>query len=77
MINNAANTSAITISLSPYTWNRLTDAVKTAAANKNITLALITTNYQDDNRFGTMLTKTAQALTATELEQVHSNLGLS
>lgn len=77
IIDNAANTSAITISLSPYTWYRLTDAVRTAATEKNITLALITTNYQDDSRFGTMLTKEAQTLSSDEIEQVQSNLGLN
>ncbi len=53
IIENAINTSAITISLSPYTWYRLTDAIKEAATAKNITLALITTNYSDDSRWTT------------------------
>lgn len=52
ILNNAANTSAITISLSPYTWYRLTDANKTLATSKNINLELISTNYpEDDSRF--------------------------
>lgn len=53
IITNAANTSAITISLSPYTWYRLTDAIRELAKSKNITLALITTNYSDDTRWAT------------------------
>lgn len=53
IIQNAANTSKITISVSPYTWYRLTDEIKAAAAAKNITLALITTNYNDDSRWVT------------------------
>jgi hypothetical protein len=53
IINNAINTSKITISLSPYTWYRLTDAIREAAASKNITLELITTNYVDDSRWTT------------------------
>lgn len=53
IITNAANTSAITISLSPYTWYRLTDAIRELATSKNITLALITTNYSDDTRWVT------------------------
>ena len=40
IINNAANESAINIKLSQYTWYNLTDSIKTAAANKNITLLL-------------------------------------
>lgn len=50
IISNAINTSAITISLSPYTWNRLTDTIKSAASEKNITLALISTNWVEDKR---------------------------
>lgn len=53
IIQNAANTSKITISVSPYTWYRLTDEIKAAATAKNITLALITTNYTDDSRWVT------------------------
>jgi hypothetical protein len=53
IIQNAANTSKITISVSPYTWYRLTDEIKAAATAKNITLALITTNYNDDSRWVT------------------------
>lgn len=34
IVNNAANTSAITISVSPYTWNLLSDDIKTEASNK-------------------------------------------
>lgn len=51
IVSEVVNTKAITISLSPYTYNRLTDAIKTAASAKNITLALLTGNYIDeDNR---------------------------
>lgn len=57
IIDNAINTSSITISLSPYTWYRLTDSIKTAAKAKNINLALITTNYNDDSRFAQMVTE--------------------
>jgi hypothetical protein len=53
IVNNAINTSKITISLSPYTWYRLTDEIKATAASKNITLELITTNYVDDSRWAT------------------------
>lgn len=53
IVNNAINTSKITISVSPYTWYRLTDAIKATAKSKNITLELITTNYADDSRWAT------------------------
>ena len=36
MVNNAVNTSTITISVSPYTWNLLTDEIKNTASSKNI-----------------------------------------
>ena len=51
ILNNAANTSAITISVSPYTWYRLTDSIRELAKSKNITLELISTNYPDDVRW--------------------------
>lgn len=50
IINNAANTSKITISVSPYTWYRLSDSIRTTAAEKNIVLEVIETNSIDDNR---------------------------
>lgn len=56
IISNAANTSAITISLSPYTYYRLTDDIRSSAAAKNITLALIMTNYTDYSRIEVLRT---------------------
>lgn len=50
IINNAINTNKITISLSPYTYYGLTETTKSLAAQKNITLELITTNASDDSR---------------------------
>lgn len=51
IVSNATNTKAITIYLSPYTYNRLTDTIKTNASEKSITLSLLTGNYIDeDNR---------------------------
>ena len=50
IINNAANTSAITISLSPHTYHQLSDTIKTTAASKNITLELLTANASQDSR---------------------------
>ena len=51
ILSKAINTSKITISLSPYTYYRLTDENKTLASEKNINLELITTNFTDDTRF--------------------------
>ena len=50
IISAAANTNAITISVSPYTYNLLSQADFDLAASKNITIALITTNYVEDRR---------------------------
>lgn len=50
ILSNAANTTKITIYLSPHTYYGLTEANKTLAAEKNITLSLITTNVSEDNR---------------------------
>ena len=65
IVNNAANPSAITISVSPYTWYRLTDEIKTAASAKNITIALLTGNYQDDSRWGNKVDSDSLATVAT------------
>lgn len=50
IIEAAANTNKITISVSPYTYNLLGPADFELAASKNITIALITTNYVEDRR---------------------------
>lgn len=50
ILSEAANTNAITIYLSPHTYYGLTDANKTLATEKNITLSLIATNTTEDNR---------------------------
>lgn len=50
ILSEAANTNAITIWLSPHTYYGLTDANKTLAAEKNITLSLIATNTSEDVR---------------------------
>ena len=57
IINKAANTSSITISVSPYTYNLLSDADFELATSKNITIALITTNYVEDKRLGQIANK--------------------
>lgn len=50
IISTAANTNKITISVSPYTYNLLGPSDFELAASKNITIALITTNYVEDRR---------------------------
>ena len=83
IISAAANTNAITISVSPYTYNLLSQSDFELAASKNITIALLTTNYVEDRRLGAIadkaeknevLLKTEQTLTDEELAQVHKNL---
>ena len=50
IISNAANTKAITISVSPYTYYLLDESDFELAASKNITIELLTTNYVEDKR---------------------------
>ena len=57
IIANAANENAITISVSPYTYNLLDTSDFELAANKNITIALISTNYVEDKRLGAISNK--------------------
>lgn len=47
ILDNAANTKAITITVSPYTYLRLTNSNKELAASKNITLELNEVNSQE------------------------------
>ena len=51
IISNAVNENAITISVSPYTYNLLGPADFELATSKNITIKLVTTNYVEDKRF--------------------------
>ena len=54
IVNHAINTSTITISVSPYTWNHLSETFRSNALAKNIKIELITTNYVDDIRWGAL-----------------------
>ena len=85
IISEAANTNSITISVSPYTYNLLGPSDFELAASKNITIALLTTNYVEDRRLGNIaskadksevLLKTEQVLTDEELTQISNNLKL-
>lgn len=55
IIDNAANTSAITISLSPHTYHQLSDTIKATATSKNITLELLTANASQDSRLAWLI----------------------
>lgn len=83
IISKAANTSKITISVSPYTYNLLGSSDFELAKSKNITIELLTANYVEDRRLGAIvnkadktdvLFKTEQTLTDEELAQVRKNL---
>lgn len=50
IISAAANTSKITISVSPYTYYLLKQTDFDLAASKNITIELLATNYTEDKR---------------------------
>lgn len=70
IVSNAINTSAITISVSPYTWNRLTDEIKSAASAKKITIALLEGNMEDDNRLKVIPTLATKDELATKQEKI-------
>lgn len=57
IISKAANTNKITISVSPYTYYLLKDSDFELAASKNITIELLTNNYQEDRRLGEIANK--------------------
>jgi hypothetical protein len=54
IIEAAANTNKITISVSPYTYNLLRPADFELASSKNITIELLTTNYIEDRRLSAL-----------------------
>ena len=54
IISMAANTNPITISVSPYTYNLLSQSDFEQAANKNITIELLSNNYTEDRRLSTI-----------------------
>jgi hypothetical protein len=67
IIDNAANTNAITISVSPYTYNLLSQADFDLAASKNITIALLSTNYIEDKRLGEIAGKADKTYVDTKI----------
>ena len=57
IISEATNTSAITISVSPYTYYLLSDADFELATSKNITIELLNNNYVEDRRLNEIANK--------------------
>ena len=57
IISKAANTNAITIYVSPYTYNLLGSSDFELAASKNITITLLTDNYVEDKRLSEIANK--------------------
>lgn len=57
IISKAANTNAITISVSPYTYNLLGPSDFELAASKNITIELLSSNYIEDKRLSAIVNK--------------------
>lgn len=72
IISNAANTNAITISVSPYTYNLLSSADFESATSKNITIELLTSNYVEDKRLGAIANKIDETntITSTQIDEI-------
>jgi hypothetical protein len=68
IISNAANTNKITIYVSPYTYNLLSQSDFDMAASKNITIALLNGNYIEDRR----LSAIAEKADKTEVVEINS-----
>lgn len=67
IISTAANTNKITISVSPYTYNLLGPSDFDLAASKNITIALLSTNYVEDRRLGEIANKADKTYVDTKI----------
>jgi hypothetical protein len=57
IISMAANTKKITISVSPYTYNLLSQSDLDLAKSKNIAIELLTANYVEDKRLSDIANK--------------------
>ena len=68
IISEAANTNAITISVSPYTYNLLGSSDFELATSKNITIELLTTNYVEDKRLSAITDKADKSEVYTQAE---------
>ena len=70
IISKAANTNKITISVSPYTYNLLSDSDFELAASKNITIELITTNYVEDKRLSAIADKADKSYVDSQISNI-------
>ena len=68
IIEKAANTNAITISVSPYTYNLLGPADFELATSKNINIELLTANYTEDRRLGEIANKADKTLVVSVVD---------
>ena len=69
IISKAANTSKITISVSPYTYNLLSQSDFELATSKNITIELLTANYVEDRRLSDIANKVDKAYVEQYIEK--------
>lgn len=74
IISKAANTNAITITVSPYTYNLLSQSDFELATSKNITIALLTSNYIEDRRLSDIDNKADKTLVQS-LQAEIGNIG--
>jgi hypothetical protein len=72
IISKAANTNAITISVSPYTYNLLGPSDFELAASKNITIELLSSNYIEDKRLSAIANKIDETntITSTRIDEI-------
>lgn len=71
IISKAANTNAITITVSPYTYNLLGSSDFELAASKNITITLLTDNYVEDRRLSDIANKADK----TDVQSLEEKIG--
>ena len=72
IVSAAANTNAITISVSPYTYNLLSQSDFDLAASKNITIALLATNYVEDKRLTAVGNKISSGATLVNSQELNT-----
>lgn len=73
IISAAANTNAITITVSPYTYNLLDQSDFELATSKNITIELLTNNYVEDRRLSAIVNIDERtSLLETAIEEIES-----
>ena len=75
IIEKAINTSKITISVSPYTYYRIPETLKTTASEKNIVIELINNNSYDDIRFNNLQETKQDIIEDIDTIRNNANLG--